>query len=95
VVRLDEAAGVRAQSVPDGRVLRQPGTTGRSSTAGITRATSAFDDDGYMAIVGRGDVIRTGGETVAAGGRGRARAPRRRGSRSSACPTPSGADRER
>ena len=53
------------------------------------------DDEGFFSIVGRArDVIRTGGETVApAGGRGGARGstPASPTSRSSACPTSSGA----
>ena len=55
----------------------------------------ALDDEGYLSIVGRArDVIRTGGETVAppeveAGARPRIPASPR--SRSSACPTRSGA----
>ena len=60
--------GVRAQPVPDGRLLRQSRGDGRTrcATAGTTRAISARSTPtGYLSIVGRArDVIRSGGETI-------------------------------
>ena len=90
--------GVRAQPVPDGRLLRRSrrDRRGAASTAGTTPATSARSTTrATSSIVGRArDVIRTGGETVAppeveAGAR--RRIPTSPRSRSSGCPTSSGA----
>ena len=72
---------LRAQRLPDGRLLRRSGGDGRGAraTAGSTPATSArFDDDGYLSIVGPpegADPQRRREHRARRGGGGAARPP--------------------